>query len=217
MTVAVLLDNDVVIKLARMDAYLDAIASMGFTEQQVGSLKPMLRHMGRYDRKRTARFTGNPAEAARLYSVLHSIVVLEMTPQEAALAANVMAKVVLAGLDFDEGELAMCVLAVSRGDLDFCTADKRAIRSLPKVENLWAELAKLRGRCICFEQVFGYLCRKAGFARVTQAVQTCPSTDKAITTIYDYTATSGSGKFLRALQLVIEDRIGQHARGWLKP
>lgn len=217
MTVAVLFDNDVVIKLARMDAYPDAIASMGFTAQQVGSLKPMLRHMGLYDQRRTARFTDNQAEAARLHAALQTITVLEMTPHEAALAAEVMTKVVLAGLDFDEGELAMCVLAVSRGSLDFCTADKRAIRSLPNVETLWAALAKLRGRCICFEQVFEYMCRKAGLARVTKAVKTCRTTDKAITTIYDHTVKGGAAKFIRGLQLVIEDRINQHARGWLKP
>ncbi|MDP3137452.1 MAG: hypothetical protein Q8N17_14115 [Burkholderiaceae bacterium] len=34
MTVSVLLDNDVVIKLARMDAYLDAISSMGLTHRE---------------------------------------------------------------------------------------------------------------------------------------------------------------------------------------
>ncbi|MVT37146.1 hypothetical protein GO497_06975 [Acidovorax citrulli] len=66
MTVSVLLDNDVVIKLARMDAYLDALLSMGLTPRQVGSLKPMLRYMGLYDNSRLVRFTDNAAEAARL-------------------------------------------------------------------------------------------------------------------------------------------------------
>lgn len=217
MTVAVLLDNDVVIKLARMDAYLDAISSMGFTQQQVGSLKPMLRYMGRYDARRTARFTDNAAEAARLNTALHSIIVLELTPQEASLAAQVMKAVLSAGLDFDDGELMMCVLAVSRGGLDLCTADKRALKSLPQVEALWADLAKLRGRCICFEQVFEHLCQKHGLARVAQAVKTCPSTDKAIRDIFNYTMKGGQELFLRGLQVVIEDRISQHARGWLKP
>jgi hypothetical protein len=217
MTVAVLLDNDVVIKLARMDVYLDAISGMGFTPQRVGSLKPMLRYMGRYDKRRTARFTDNAAEAARLVAALHSIVELEMTQQEAAISAQVMRAVLLAGLDFDEGELAMCVLAISRGNLDFCTADKRALKSLPQVEALWADLAKLRGRCICFEQVFQHLCEQHGLARVAQAVKTCPTTDKAIKTIFDHTEKGGQELFLRGLQVVIEDRISQHARGWLKP
>jgi len=216
MTVAVLIDNDVVIKLARMDAYLDAISGMGFVPHQVASLKPMLRHMGRYDQRRTARFTDDGTEAARLFAVLQSIVEIEMTRQEAAISAQIMKAVLSAGLDFDEGELAMCVVAVSRGRLEFCTADKRALKSLPQVEALWKDLGKLRGRCICFEQVFEYLCQKHGLARVAQAVKTCPTTDKAIKAIFDYTAKGGQDLFLRGLQIVIEDRISQHARGWLK-
>jgi len=217
MTVSVLLDNDVVIKLARMDAYIDAISSMGLTHQQVGSLKPMLRYMGLYDHRRTARFTRDAAEQARVLAALKTIIVMEMTPQEATLAGRVGKAVLAAGLDFNEGELMMCVVAVSRGGLDFCTADKRALKSLPHVEALWADLAKLRGRCTCFEQVFEYLCQKDGLRRVATAVQTCPTADTAIQTIYDLTAKGGQELFLRGLQVVIEDRISQHARGWLKP
>lgn len=217
MTVSVLLDNDVVIKLARMDAYLDAIVSMGLTHQQIGSLKPMLRYMGLYDQGRTARFSPDVAEQRRISAVLKTIIVMEMTPQEAALAGQVGKAVLAAGLDFNEGELMMCVVAVSRGGLDFCTADKRALKSLPHVEALWADLAKLRGRCICFEQVFGYLCQKQGLGRVAAAVQTCPTADTAIQTIYDHTVKGGEQLFLRGLQVVIEDRISRHARGWLMP
>jgi len=216
MTVSVLLDNDVVIKLARMDAYLDAIASMGLTQHQIGSLKPMLRYMGLYDNRRTARFTHDAAEQARILAALKTIIVMEMTPQEATLAGQIGKAVLAAGLDFNEGELLMCVVAVSRGNLDFCTADKRALRSLPQVEALWADLAKLRGRCICFEQVFEYLCQKHGLGRVSKAVQSCPAADTALHTIYDYTAKAGPEQFLRGLKVVIEDRISQHARGWLK-
>lgn len=217
MTVSVLLDNDVVIKLARMDAYLDALSSMELTPLQVGSLKPMLRYMGLYDNSRTARFTRDAVEQTRILAALRTISVLEMTLQEAALAGRVGKAVLAAGLDFNEGELMMCVVAVNRGGLDFCTADKRALRSLPQVESLWAELAKLRSRCICFEQVFEFLCKKKGFGRAAQAVQTCPNADSAIRTIYSHTSGGGQELFLKGLQVVIEDRISQHARGWLKP
>lgn len=216
MTISVLLDNDVVIKLARMDAYLDAMSSMGLTQQQIGSLKPMLRYMGRYDHRRIARFTADAAEAARLATVLQSIVVMEMTVQEAALAVQISKAVLSAGLDFNEGELMMCVVAVTRGGLDFCTADKRALKSLPHVEIRWPDLGRLRGRCICFERVFHHLSRRFGLGRVGKAVATCPSTDKAITRIYGATAAHGQAHFLRALEVYIESRINQHARGWLK-
>lgn len=216
MTVSVLMDNDVVIKLARMDAYIDAMSSMGLTPQKIGSLKPMLRYMGLYDHSRTARFTDNAAEAARLIAALKSIVVMEVTPQEGVLATNVAKAVLSAGVDFDEGELMMCVVAVSRGALDFCTADKRALRSLPNVESRWPDIGKMRGRCICFEQVFDRLCRKFGLGRVSKAVQTCPTTDKAITNIHNVSVSRGQEEFLRGLAKYIEDRIDQFASGWLK-
>lgn len=219
MTVTVLLDNDVVIKLARMNAYLDALSGMDLTPHQVGSLKPMLRYMGLYDHTRAARFTDNEAEANRLIAALKTIVVIEMTPDEAMLAAQVAKALLSTGLDFNEGELMMCVVAVSRGELDFCTADKRALRSLSGVESRWAGIGKMRGRCICFEQVFSCLCRKFGLSRVTSAVRTCPSTEKSMTRIHDAILGRGHGQaqFLRALEDYVEDRINQYARGWLKP
>lgn len=217
MTVSVLLDNDVVIKLARMDAYLDALSSMELTPTQVGSLKPMLRHMGLYDNSRLARFTDNAAEAARLLAALKTIVLMEMTPLEAALATKVAKSVLSAGLDFNEGELMMCVVAVSRGSLDFCTADKRALNSLPGVEAHWADVGKMRGRCICFEQVFHRLCRKFGLARVTSAVRTCPTTEKSMTRLHDDSVGRGQGHFLHSLGQYVEARINPSARGWLKP
>lgn len=217
MTVSVLLDNDVLIKLARMDAYLDALSSMELTPRQVGSLKPMLRHMGLYDNSRLVRFTDNAAEAARLLAALKTVVVMEMTPPEAALATKVAKLVLSVGLDFNEGELMMCVVAVSRGNLDFCTADKRALNSLPGVEACWADVGNMRGRCICFEQVFYALCRKFGLARVTRAVQTCPTTEKSMTRLHAVSVARGQEHFLRALDRYVEDRISRPARGWLKP
>jgi len=217
MTVSVLLDNDVVIKLARMDAYLDALSSMKLTPRQVGSIKPMLRHMGLYDNSRLARFTDNVAEATRLLAALKTIVLLEMTTQEAALATKVAKAMLSAGLDFNEGELMMCVVAVSRGSLDFCTADKRALNSLPGVEAYWADVGNMRGRCICFEQVFYALCSKFGLARITLAVRTCPTTEKSMTRLHDLSVARGQDHFLRALERYVEDRISRPARGWLRP
>lgn len=216
MTVTVLVDNDVVIKLARMDAYLDALSGLGLTTQQVGSLKPMLRYMGIYSAEKRLRLTDSAAEASRLGAVLQSIVEIEMTASESQLAAQVMKAVLSAGLDIQDGELALCVVAVSRGQLDFCTADKRALKDLHRLEALWAGLGQLRGRCVCFEQVFGALCVKFGLPRVRKAVQTCSTTDLSITNIYRRSAGEGEHAFLLGLQQAIEDKIARHAPGWLK-
>ncbi|MVT37145.1 hypothetical protein GO497_06970 [Acidovorax citrulli] len=147
---------------------------------------------------------------------MKTVVVMEMTPPEAALATRVAKVVLSAGLDFNEGELMMCVVAVIRGNLDFCTADKRALNSLPGVEACWADVGNMRGRCICFEQVFYALCQKFGLARVTQAVRTCPTTEKSMTRLHNVSVARGQDDFLRALDLYVQDRISRPARGWLK-
>jgi len=216
MTVTVLVDNDVVIKLAQMDAYVDALAAVGVSPTQVGSLRVMLRYMGIVDSSRRKRLTQTPAEADRLNVALQSIVELEMTPQESALAASVMARVLNAGLDLQEGELSLCVVAVSRGAIDLCTGDKRALKELPALERLWAALSQLRGRCICLEQLFERMCGKSGLGRVGDAVTTSPKADSTILFVYRHPSVGSERAFIQGMQKVTQDRVGQYAPGWLK-
>lgn len=216
MTVSVLADNDIVIKLAQMDAYVDALAAVGVSPPQVGSLRVMLRYMGVADASRRARLTKTPAEADRLNVALQSIVELEMTPEESALAALVMKQVLIAGLDLQEGELSLCVVAVSRGSLDLCTGDKRALKEFPALERLWGALSQLRGRCICLEQLFEKLCTKGGLGRVGTAVATSPNADGTIFFVYTHPEVKSAKGFVQGLQMVTQDRVGRHAPGWLK-
>ena len=216
MTVTVLVDNDVVIKLSKMDVYVDALAAIGVSPSQVGSLRPMLRYMGRAEASRRDALTANAAESNRLNAALQSIVELEMTVEEAAHAARLMGEVLSAGLDIQGGELALCVVAVTRGGLDLCTGDKRALKDLPALEALWAALAALRGRCICLEQLFEWLCAKRGLSRIRSAVTTSPRADETIAFVYDQVASKRDSAFIQGMQLVTQDRVGQHAPGWLK-
>lgn len=216
MTVTVLLDNDVVIKLAQTDTYVDALAAVNLAPSQVGSLRVMLRYMGIADTHRRERLTNTPAEADRLNVALQSIVELEMTSAESTLAASVMAQVLIAGLDFQEGELSLCVVAVSRGALDLCTGDKRALRSMPALQRLWSALSLLQGRCICLEQLFEKLCAKKGYGRIGVAVATSPTADETISFVYNHSSVNTGQAFIQGLQMVTKDRVERHAPGWLK-
>ncbi|MBB6560044.1 hypothetical protein HNP48_002716 [Acidovorax soli] len=216
MSVTVLIDNDVVIKLSKMDAYVDGLAAIGVTPAQVGSLKVMLRYMGRADPQRRSRLTAGQAESDRLQNALQSITELEMTPEEARISTQLMAAVLTAGLDIQGGELALCVVAVCRGDLDLCTGDKKAIRDFPAFEGIWAPMSQLRGRCICLEQIFQKLCSEGRLARVRKAVSSSPRADDTISFVYDQTAKHGERGFIAGLDLVIKDHIEEPAPGWLK-
>lgn len=216
MSVTQLIDNDVVIKLAQMDAFLDGMQSIGVKPGEVASLKAMLRFMGIADAARRERLTQSKAEADRLNDVLHGLVELEMTEEESRAATSVMKLVLQEGLDLDEGELALIVVASARGGLDVCSGDKRALRSLPALEKLWGAVKALRGRFVCLEQIFLRLCQLRGLPRVRDAVSRSPRADTAIAIAYEITASGGDKAFVKGMRMVLDEHLHKPAPGWLK-
>jgi hypothetical protein len=218
MTVSVLVDNDVVVKLARMNAFADGLAGIGAQAGTFGSLRVMLRYMGIADEHRRLHLTaGNKAEADRLAAALHTITETELTAEEGADAAAAMKVALTNDLDLDEGELMLMVAAIRRGGIDVATGDKRAIRSLPALGSKWPNIHAMRERIICLEQLFGRLAAQQGLARIRAAVTTSPHADKTITFVYEQTNSGGVKRFQDGLEFVINDHIRQPAPGWLKP
>lgn len=214
MTVNLLVDNDVVIKLARMDTYRDGIASLGRGPGQVGSLRVMLRYMGIADEARRLVHARTQAEADRLAQALHGIVEIELSDEESRAAAQAMKVVLEAELDLQEGELTLSVVAAMRGGMHVATGDKRALRSLPRLEVGWAQLAAMRGRFICFEQIFKRLCVCQGIARVSMAVAASPRADEAIAFVSNRYG-SDARTFVAALDHLVTEQIEKQAPGWL--
>ena len=95
------------------------------------------------------------------------------------------------------------------------TADKRALRELPRLEQAHVGLRVLRGRIICFEQIFKLLCKTKGLKRVREAVVTAPRADEAISLAYDQLSPRGDRAFMAGMDLIVESRVATHAPGWL--
>lgn len=217
MTVALLVDNDIVIKLARMDAFSDTMSSIGVTgKAKIGSIRVMLRYMGRSSEERRLRLVANRQEAERLNQVLQSIEEIELTDAEALTAAKLMKTAIENGLDLQEGELMLAVVAVARGGIDLATGDKRAVRSLPHMEQRWPNLSVLRTRVICLEQMFKSLCKLRGLPRVRQALATSPNADATIQFVFEQCAAHGADRFMAGLEFVTNEQIRKPAPGWLK-
>ncbi len=217
MSVDLLVDNDVVIKLSRMDVFSEGMQVIGAEEGKVGSLRVMLRYMGIADEKRRLRLTqDNKAEAERLNVALHSIVELELTAAESKDAASLMKMALDNELDVDGGELMLMVVALHRGGIDIATGDKRAIRSLPALAELWPPVGSLRDRIVCLEQIFARLSTLRGIARVRTAVSTSPKADSTISYILDQTSSGGPTRFVAGVKLVLDHQIEEPAPGWLK-
>lgn len=217
MTVSLLADNDVVIKLAQMDVYDDAIAAIGATTPSaVGSIGIMLRHMGRASEARRLKFVDSREEADRLNDVLQSIQEIEPSAEESALATKVLKGILQRDLDIDAGELLLMVVAICRGSLDIATGDKRALRALPELEAMWPRVSGLRGRFFCLEQIVKHLSEQSGHPRVRQAILKAPHADKTLAYVLHHTSAHGASGFIQGLQLVIQNHIEEPAPGWLK-
>ena len=210
--VTLLIDNDVVIKLAQMDAYADAITSIPAPANKVGSLGVMLRYMRRLSEGQ--RLTRD--EADRLQDVILNIVEIEPTSDESKLSAILMKVILEDELDMDEGEVALVAVGIKRASTDIATGDKRALLALPALERRFPELKQLRGRFVCFEQIVKRLCEVRGLARVRTAVITARHADGAITKTYDYFESRGARALARGLEIVIRETISTPAPGWLK-
>jgi len=215
MTVSLLIDNDVVIKLARMGCFTEALEAIGRTAGQAASIRAMLRYMGIADSERRKRLCATTEEADRLRQALTSLVEIELTQEEAKAAAALFAVALEHGLDFDAGEAMLLVVAISRGDLDIATGDKRALGSLPALEELAPQVSVARRRFICLEQIFLQLVKAHGWRFVGEAVARSPRADEAITFVRDRYGDD-DGKLLGALEFLIAQQIVVAAPGWLK-
>lgn len=214
MTLSLLVDNDVVIKLARMDCFAEAMDAISRSHGEIGSIKAMLRYMGIVDSGRCRRLCATDEEASRLHAALTSLVEVEMTADESVCAAELMAAALQADLDFDEGEAMLFAVAISRSKLDIATGDKRALRALPELEVVAPKITGVRGRLICLEQIFVLLTQLRGARFVNQAVATCPRADEAISFVNDKFGNKGP-TLISALDFLIDQHITQPAPGWL--
>jgi hypothetical protein len=213
-SIALAIDNDIVIKLAQMDAYKDGISAIGVNLSQVASTTQMLDYLA------TAPHSGKLnltlAEQGRLHDAVKTIADVGMTVTESQVAAAMMKSILLGGLDLHEGETALMAIATQRATLEVATGDKRALKDLPKLATAYPPLAKLMGRIICLEQIFRKICKKHGFKRIRAAVVSAPHADQIISMFYDEAATKGDAAFIAGMSFVIQQQINAVAPGWLK-
>lgn len=210
-----LIDNDVVIKLAQMNAYADGLRAIDYSPADIGSPSVMLKFMGLFSEEKRQRLTQNDAEAARLLAALQSITAIEPTEPEVKTIAALGRLALEHGLDLQAGELMLMGIAFSRGGIRVATGDKRALRALPGLAKNLAEANVLRGQFYCLEQIFKALADKHDLARVRTAVTTSPRADATISFAYDKTHSSGKRAFMAFLNMVIEEHIEKPAPGWL--
>lgn len=213
MTVGLLVDNDIVIKLAKIDAYRDGLLAMNIALESVASVGVMLHYMANLA-GRCVRMT--EAESNRLLAILPTIAAEEPTREEQVFATRLMKVVLENELDADEGEILLFAMASLRPNVYIATGDKRAMRGLGTLGLRERLLLPLRGRVLCFEHFCIALARAHGFRRIQIAVRASRSADETLNAAADYFAASSGRGFIHGLEAAIEERIERDSPGWLK-
>jgi hypothetical protein len=185
-TCELLLDTDTVIKLASYRLLFD-VEHPGCEEgcQRRTGLLVAAKFVAR---TRIVRKAANPTGAlAHLETYLEHADLVEPTPAELELAANLEASAVEAGLDLDVGESQLCAIALQRGCELVLTGDKRAITAAEQLASEVLALSGLAGRLACLEQAMGLVVERLGVHNVRARVVEEKSMDKAISISFQYT------------------------------
>lgn len=216
MSLTLLIDNDLVIKLAQMGCFKEGVKAIGRQPGEVGSIKIMLRFMGLGNEGRRLTLCKSRDEADRLQRALAALVEIEMTDEESKLAAEMTAQALNHDLDVDAGEVMLLAVALHRSLLEVATGDKRALCALPDLATFVPQLAALRGRLICLEQIFSLLTKENGLYFIGQALGKAPHADQALGYVYHVVAKGNASHFVAGLAHLVQQQVEVPAPSWLK-
>jgi hypothetical protein len=171
----VAVDNDVLIKTA----------CYGLTEQLLGSdLAGVLGAAkyvvaGRISKMELAGDSAAAQDAAA--AVIRRSTILEPTDEELSLATEIETVAQRRSLELDAGESQLAAMVIVRSIPFLETGDKRAIRGFEALLPVVAELAALRGRLRCLEQmVQRYADTGHDPDELTRAICSEPDVDKTL-------------------------------------
>jgi hypothetical protein len=170
----ILLDNDVVLKMAsyRLDAELISAT----TEDEVPpSILTVTKHVLRSQIERAKRVKDKAAAKAALEAIFENLQFIEPTEEEISLAADFEEAAGELSLELDGGESLLFALLLRRAARLLLTGDKRAIKALERISP-----AEGHGRVACFEQLIAHVMQDDGYPTVRTKICAESETDKAI-------------------------------------
>ncbi len=195
MTEQILLDNDVVLKIAcysLVDEMLATTTSAGAAPGMLGVGRFVVR--GRLERDRRI---ADPSRAKAAFDrLLLQADLLEPSEDELAMAAELEAEAARLDLELDGGESQLVAMLTSRGCRLLVTGDKRAIAAMAAVAR-----SLVAGRVACLEQVIAQLVASFGSAPVRSAICAESMADRAVTLCFSCgrDADPGDAEVLAAL------------------
>jgi hypothetical protein len=171
----VLLDNDVVLKIASYRLGSDLISAT--TDDEVPpSILAVAKHVIRSLVDRSKKLLNKVATAAELEAIFDKVQQLEPTQEEIVLAADFEEAASELALELDGGESLLFAILLKRKARLIVTGDKRAIRALEQISTTGGH-----GCVACFEQLIATIAASAGHSGLRINICTEPNADKAMT------------------------------------
>jgi hypothetical protein len=178
-------DNDVLLKAVRLDCVLlfwPSPESIGV----LGAARFVVR--GRVERE---QLDSDPSVQARIALLFKSVSMLEPTPNELDLAADLEREAQRRAFSLDTGETQLAAIAATRRLALFTTGDKRAIASFEAMRAAAPWLNALAGRIRCLEQLVGAVAAdEAVFSELASRVCADARADKTLSICFGCLGTS---------------------------
>lgn len=197
---ALLLDNDVVDKLAQLDLLQEAKTLL---ISEFGKL--IILDTLKYKlcpKKESKRKKRNVIVMSRIEDFIKEDIIEISCPVEDSDLVNA-----LAINDLDTGEMQLLQALFKPDNELLFTSDKKFLRALSNVEVLEKKLAQVNGSLICFEQIIYFLIKELGFEQIKskfiQALEAKIEVDKALKCCFE------------GREQAIEDRVIENLRSYI--
>jgi hypothetical protein len=182
-----LVDNDIILKGACYGLLTEVAAAIpgDGTVGVLGATQFVITHRLRRYKLNSAAGTSE----ARLLTFLSSNEVVEPTPQEQEMAANLESSAQKLSLGLDVGESQLVAILIARLLPWFATGDKRAIIALERLFDADAQLAAIVGKIICLEQLVKRIVTTRDSGAIRRAICNEPAVDKTLAICFGCTSS----------------------------
>lgn len=170
----VLLDNDVVLKVACYSLPGEMVSATSFD-----GTRPAMLGVGKFviwgRLARSSKIADAERAKAAFDYVLQEVALLEPDDEELSMAADLEAAANQSSLELDGGESQLLAILLNRGARLLITGDKRAIHAIGIISK-----TEVGERIACLEQLIAHFVRVAGLGAVHSRICAEPRVDRAI-------------------------------------
>lgn len=181
MSNAILLDNDIVLKICGYDL-LTELKECFVTESQSLVILGVARYVVRNAIAKRQAVNDKSGTLSRFQALLESVEELEPTDDEVALAAKLEAYAQeSSAVSLDSGESQLLAVLIVRTACLIITGDKRAIRAIEPALCDIGYLTKVQNKVACLEQLMAAFVRRYGANAIQPRICREASIDSAMT------------------------------------